>query len=1231
MSDEGWTEQRRRLRVQLAERNELLAEYYASAVYFLATPEAPARMSHLAHAVRELCLHLPDVVGVVKLDRSQSDARYAEFIKAWEAAGLSDDADGFRVSGEVDGDVPMCLVPRPVVEAGVSLVIANRVRGNSARRAALMIAEPHAPGGHTRAERDPAVRRWSQIIDDTFFPFVHAFDKRPAPVTEEDLHRDFAFLEEVMRGVLAPLEHVADLDELLAETERMPGPPGVGDSQGDRSFDAEPGAASAAARSGRDARRRMTDERLGGWPEPTDAQIQRLKSLTAHPARLQYFFSRLENPRWLARLADDGGFDPERVPEPIAEADGTVRIDPWPLSEYLRRVAGELPVVAASVIGRLSGTANPIVQRDLIAALLRLPAASAAEFTNDVIAWIRGSYARWLDEKDLSELAARLLDEGQQEVGRHLASVILVWLEGSYWLREAIVMLSDPLQRSGIEGVLVLADALGRVIGDERSAEMANFSRASIADHEQDQHIDAAGHLIDGLRDGALAYLRRSGDLTVLAALRRRAAALYTRIVYYVTAAAVSEIDVSGIDPAAASRSESLLSYARGLVMDQAAFASSRTRLEYGTLTRTMLGHLTSDDIAQFAGWIRQGPPMSDTELGQMLGSPGTPAAAEHVAVFRDHWRADRIALLGPELPEPLRAIATDLSARGVRPPKHPGFSHWTSMEPVIGSPVSAQELASMSVTDVIELARAYRPPPHMVFRFPEYALVQQVTEDVAARPTEYSLHASSFADLQPGYVNAFLNGLRQAIEAHGRNKSGGGAAPPLELTWDQMLELAAGIAERPDPGGRNAEQQEDSPRWLHRAVGILLKAALTAPGSGLSAQYADATLAVLRTLLNSPDPLPHDEAEDEALDPADRALNSVRGQAVGCLVAFADWWRRLGRTEADAPPVLLELLSAELDPTRETSTAVRTVYGQFFPHLHIFLPGWTSEHLGAIFGSPATESEINQRGTAALPEQTPAEQLGQAAFDAYLLANGPQDRSYLALLKSYYEREIVRLRRPPRAWRSALRNTRQTVLDHLLLFMLWGALDTDDPLVKLAIRKAGVSETGAAVGHLGWLIFRAGETDPSLAQRAQALWSWWRDRAQTRAINGDRDSAGVMVAGFPWWWRSGNLDITWQFRELLLVLEIAPTVETPGLVTQTIAERVQGNEPDAITALDIILDNTANVVQLQDAVMKAQLALRHLLRASDAEIRRRTAALVQKIAGWGMVELAKHITSVTS
>ena len=244
----GWTEPRRRLHAQLAERNALLAEYYASAIYFLSTPEAPARMSHLAHAVRELCLHLPDAVGVVKLDRSQSDARSAEFIKRGKprACLMMPPISGFAVRLAATFRCA-CFPARSWRRLPVWLS-PTVFAATSARRAALMIAEPHAPGGHTPAERDPTVRRWNRIIDDTFFPFVHAFDKRPAPVTEEDLHRDFAFLEEVMRGVLAPLEHVAELDELLAETKRQPEPPKAEDSAAAAGSDAEPVSGGATER-----------------------------------------------------------------------------------------------------------------------------------------------------------------------------------------------------------------------------------------------------------------------------------------------------------------------------------------------------------------------------------------------------------------------------------------------------------------------------------------------------------------------------------------------------------------------------------------------------------------------------------------------------------------------------------------------------------------------------------------------------------------------------------------------------------------------------------------------------------------------------------------------------------------------------------------------------------------------------------------------------------------------
>jgi hypothetical protein len=971
-------------------------------------------------------------------------------------------------------------------------------------------------------------------------------------------------------------------------------------------------------------RRVVTPDGLGGWPVPTDEQVRRLSDLVAHPARLRYFFSRLENPLWLERLARDGWYAPERVPEPIVEADGTARIDFWPLSDYLRRVGGDVPGTAASVVRRLVGTANPIVQRDLVATLLRLPADSAEGFIDDVIDWIHGPRSRLLDERDLGDLAIRLLDDGRVDAGQRLASAILSRLQEEYWLREAVGAFTDPLARSGIDGVLVFADALDRVVADQSSAEAANFMRASIADHEQDQHVDAADHLINGLRDCALAYLLSTGDPGVLQTLLRRTAVLSRRIVYYVAAAAVSALS-GDEDLAANSDAAVLIAYARSMALDKAAFDDPRTRLEYGALVRALLPHLAAQDIELVAEWLRQGPPMSNDEIRQMLGSAGAPAPAEEVARFRDHWRADRMALLGEDLPEPLAAIAAELVAEGVEPPEHPGFSHWTSVGGLTESPVSQQELSSMTVGEVIELARNYRPPNQWPFRFSDQPLTQQISSDIIARPGEYSLLASGFADMRQPYLTAILEGLRQAVGAPREDVAANDPENPLGMYWEPILSLLAGIADEQDPGGRNAEQPDDSPRWTHRCVLTLLKTALTARRAGLSAEHAEVILAVIRRLLDSPDPVPEDETAEDRLNPADRALNSVRGQAAGCMVAFSSWWRGLGKSEDDAPPVLLELLSRELDLTRETSTAVRTVYGQFFPLLHSSLPIWTAEHLEAIFGPPATPesaaAEANQ------PRQTLAGPLGQAAFDAYLLTNGSPDRSYPALLKPYYEREISRLReQPPRAWRSALRNTRQALLDHLLLLLLWNALSTDDSLITRAIRRAGAQDAGEAVGHLGWLIFRTGEAALDQAQAGQNIWTWWREQAQKRSASGNRDSAVAMVAGFPWWWRAANLDTTWQFKELLLVLDISPSIETPSLVVQTLADRVSGNEANVVTALEIILDNTTDYHQLQNAVMKAQPALRQLLGATDSEIRRRTTVLVEKIAAWGLVELARQI-----
>ncbi|MFJ9782606.1 hypothetical protein ACIRSS_23700 [Amycolatopsis sp. NPDC101161] len=154
---------------------------------------------------------------MARLDRSNTENKIPALAAAWDKAGLPDDV----------ADLPRCStpgstsdarhVPRSVVVAAADLVVSTRIRGNNRRRAALMIVDPHAPDGQTAAENDPTVVRWVKIIDRQL-SWVHAFDKKPPPITEAQLVEDFVFLEEVMRGVLAPLDVVADLDDLLAQT-----------------------------------------------------------------------------------------------------------------------------------------------------------------------------------------------------------------------------------------------------------------------------------------------------------------------------------------------------------------------------------------------------------------------------------------------------------------------------------------------------------------------------------------------------------------------------------------------------------------------------------------------------------------------------------------------------------------------------------------------------------------------------------------------------------------------------------------------------------------------------------------------------------------------------------------------------------------------------------------------------------------------------------------------------
>ena len=974
----------------------------------------------------------------------------------------------------------------------------------------------------------------------------------------------------------------------------------------------------------------MTEQHKGAWPEPTTDQLAQAERLTRTPDRLRYFLDKLDNPLWLKSLADHGWFDTEHVPEPVREDDGTVRLSDWPPASYLARIAGHVPEKAAEIIRTLTGTKNPWVQRQLVAALLALPSNMATPFVSSVVSWVRGPYAGWLDEQDLTALAVKFLGLADPSPGELLALTLLTATHDEYALGEVARALTHPLAGSGAAGVHVFIEALDQHNDDTHRLDSINFSRVSIGPHPQNQHLHGdTDPLVDGIRDAALAYMRRTGDLTVWEELSARPDALYRRIAYHIAAVLID--DFNEADQTAPSNAPqwvvTLRVHARDTVIDEAAFADPATRLEYGQLVHTMLRHLSAQDVATLTGWVRAGPRLNEEDIQRLTGVTDESVEGAVVA-FADRWRAERLALFGPKLPELLQTVVDELASRGVEAPEYPGLNHVAFMWGTPSSPLSASSIADMPVDRVVnELAE--RPPAvATLFSTPESALADRVAEDIRSRPAEYAAHAEQFTSLDPLYINALLSGIRSAVADAAKQVHPDGDSASLDLAWPGLLRASIAIADLPDTGEPNALQPAYCPRWLHRSLAHMIEASLDSPAAGLTLDQADEVLAVIARLLESPDPVSADEAEDEATsDPTFRSINSVRGLALNAILAFVRWWSRHGQTEESIPARLIAMLEQHLDVNRDSSSAVRSVFGQHIGQLYALMPIWTRAHLEGIFGIPTTNAASVPAGRDCASGTSAADHdvLGQVAFDSHLLFANPYSDLW-PLLAPYYEDAIGTLKQQPRGRQGALRDTRQRLLDHMLLFVVWGVLDVNDPRLKPVFRSKWAGE---AFTHLGFSLQGAGTLDSDTAERLRNLWTWWRMRAETRRNSGDVDGAAQMVAGFSRWWHASKLGSAWEFEELHSVLALSPGIEAPSIVIQGIANKIEGHEREALEAIETILDNVTDDGRRSYASGKAEPILRELARSDDPKVRQLVQQLLQRLATWGMVELAQRIAAV--
>ena len=103
---------------------------------------------------------------------------------------------------------------------------------------------------------------------------------------------------------------------------------------------------------------------MKSWKKPTNETVERSLSLIEKETDRQFFFSRLENPRWIQPLAERGCF---KSPPAIRYLpDGQVQYPFWPELHYLKNVCKDAPEEVIKIVLRLPAVDNPRVYDSIL-------------------------------------------------------------------------------------------------------------------------------------------------------------------------------------------------------------------------------------------------------------------------------------------------------------------------------------------------------------------------------------------------------------------------------------------------------------------------------------------------------------------------------------------------------------------------------------------------------------------------------------------------------------------------------------------------------------------------------------------------------------------------------------------------------------------------------------------------------------------------------------------------
>lgn len=956
---------------------------------------------------------------------------------------------------------------------------------------------------------------------------------------------------------------------------------------------------------------RRLDNAIAESTQAREEVIDSIADLLAETSLRSYFFDRLDDPQLLRPLKDRGYF--ATPPPPISDEEGRVRFPSWPESQYLARMAAYDPRTVLEIIHQIPHTENVRVHEDLADAADAMPAELAAKFVDEAKTWLESPYHLVLPSK-LGSLLEHLAKGGQVEAALDLTRALLALRSGTrrvieiseterhslppepeakfdVWDYRQILEENVPhlVTVAKEDALLLLCDILEDAAHISQDPSF-HIQRPAIEEHSQNEPYGLVHFLISAVRNSAeqLANENRIMVRRLVQMLEQRELPIFDRLSLYLL------WRFSNVAPDLVA--ERLTDYRR--------FDELGLRHEYALLARSCFATLDSVNKEKILSWIEEGP---DVEIFRTRYEEreGNAPSEEEAKRYARLWRRDRLALFDCGLPEKWQRRYDQL-VEEFGPAEHPSFvSYRTEMWVGPASPITAEDLHSMNVMEIVQYLASWEPSGDFMSPSPE-GLGRELSEAVASDPERFAAASSYFRRLDPTYVRAYFNGLREV------------AKRDHLISWSPVIDLCQWVLQQPrEIPEREAKYKELIEHhdldpdwgWTRKAIAGLLSQGFEDSNAQIPFELRTAAWGALRPLTDDLDPTPEHEARygGSNMDPATLSLNTTRSQAMHGIVRYALWVRRnleetttqdeLTTQGFDSMLEVREVLDHRLDPSLEPSLAVRAVYGWWFPQLTWLDERWATQNVMRIF-----PSAVNLRN------------LHDAAWSTYLVFSQPNNRM-LHILGEAYSRAVERLSSIPTESRLPA-DPDQRLAEHLATFYWWGVLElsVSGGLLPTFYNRAPDTLRAHALGFLGRNLHRISSAIPAdTLERLQLLWE-----SRLRAAQQHPNSHQEEVAEFGWWFASEKFDTFWAIAQLKEALKLTAEIKPYNSTLDRLAALTSERPLDTVECLQLIIKGAKEGWRIGAYREAKRNILRAALHSQDHEARQVAENLINRLGAQG-------------